>query len=136
MVVGDSAMPRNREKERRDALAELPPELRFAFAPLVKRAMGAALGLTFGLIVALLTTYHLLFDPDHVVHLQLLGQYFSGFDPESWSGPLVGFLWGAWSGFVAGWILAAVRNTVVGTWIFLIRAKANLEANRDFLDHI
>ncbi|HGY91024.1 MAG TPA: hypothetical protein ENK43_07615 [Planctomycetes bacterium] len=129
-------MPTNREKEHQDALAELPPELRFAFAPLVKRAMGVALGMTFGLTVALLTTYHLLFDPDHVEHLRLLGQYFWNYDPESWSGPLIGFLWGAWSGFVAGWILAAVRNAVVGTWIILIRAKANLEANRDFLDHI
>ncbi len=129
-------MSKDREQERRDALSELPPELRFAFAPLVKRAMGAALGLTFGLVVGLLTVYHLLFDPGNVAHLWLLGQYFAGFNPESWTGPLVGFLWGAWSGFVAGWILAAVRNAVVGTWIFLIRAKANLEANRDFLDHI
>ncbi len=117
-------------------LKELPEELRFAFAPLVKRAMGVAVGLTFGLSLFLLNIGHLLLAPDRMQHLWLMRHYFAGYNPESVGGALIGFLWALWTGFVMGWMFAAIRNFIVATWIIVIRAKANLQANRDFLDHI
>ena len=126
-------------KELESALQELPPNVRFAFAPLIKRALGVAFGATCGLGLFVLTVYHKVLSPEpgpDDTSLGLLGQYFRGYDPESWSGPFVGLLWGLWVGFVMGWFFAAMRNFLVATWIFVIRTKANLEANREFLDHI
>ncbi|MCA9321762.1 MAG: hypothetical protein KDB53_13555 [Planctomycetes bacterium] len=125
-----------RPEELDQALEELPRDLRFAFAPLVKRALGFAVGATLGLGLAIITAYHLAFAPESGSYLWLFRHYFAGYDPESWGGPFVGFLWGMWTGFVMGWFLAAVRNFVVAVWIFVVRTRANLRANRDFLDHI
>lgn len=125
--------------ELETALKELPPSVRFAFAPLIKRALGFACGATLGLGLFLFTIYHRLLAPEpgpNDMSLGLLGQYFRGYDPESWSGPFVGLLWGLWTGFVMGWFFAALRNFCVATWIFFIRTKASLAANREFLDHI
>ena len=119
-----------------NALRELPPPIRFAFAPLIKRALGFAVGIVTGGSIALVTAYHLLFDPERVDHIWLLRQYFYGYRPDSWTGVLVGFLWGLWTGFVMGWFLAALRNFMVAVWMFVIRSRENLKANRDFLDHI
>ena len=73
--------------EVKEALKELPPALRFAFAPLVKRALGFAVGIVFGGTLFLVTIYHLIFGPELDFHLWLLANYFFGYDPESWSGP-------------------------------------------------
>ena len=117
-------------------LSELPQQLRFAFSPLIKRAMGFATALLFGLSLFLPNAWHLLFDPEHVTHLWLMRNYFAGYDPTTWGGALIGLLWALWTGFVMGWMFAAIRNFVVAVWIIFIRAKANLAANPDFLDHI
>jgi hypothetical protein len=39
-------------------------------------------------------------------------------------------------GFVAGWFFAFCRNLVLAFSVFLIRARAELNQTRDFLDHI
>ncbi len=117
-------------------LSELPREMRFAFAPLIKRAMGISIGLTFGLGFFLITAGHLLVSPARVQHLWLLTHYFTGYNPETWTGAFIGLLWGLWTGFVMGWMFAYIRNFVVAVWIIIIRAKANLSVNREFLDHI
>lgn len=125
--------------ELEKALKELPTAVRFAFAPLIKRAVGVAVGATFGLWMFAISLYHKLLAPaagPNETSLGLLGQYFRGYDPESWSGPFVGLLWGLWTGFVMGWFFGALRNFCVATWIFVIRTRANLSANREFLDHI
>ncbi len=46
-------------------------------------------------------------------HLQLLGQYFYGYS-VTWTGSLVGLLYGAVVGGIAGWLIGAVYNGVVG----------------------
>lgn len=125
----------NTPKNEND-LSELPQELRFAFAPLIKRAMGISVGLTFGLTLLFVNIGHLLFAPDQVKHLWLMRNFFVNYNPETWLGAFVGFLWALWTGFVMGWMFAAIRNFVVAVWIIMIRAKANLTANREFLDHI
>ena len=125
--------------ELQSALKELPPGIRFAFAPLIKRAVGLAVGGTLGVWIFAFTLYHKILAPDlsqYDFAPGLLGQYFAGYDPESWSGPFVGLLWGLWTGFVMGWFFAAFRNFLVAIWVFVIRTKANLAANREFLDHI
>ena len=122
-----------------DEIAELPQNVRFAFAPLVKRALGFAFGSTAALLLALVTIWHWTVDtvPDHRQHLHLIQyNFFKGYDPETFVGLLIGMFWAMWTGFVFGFVTAALRNFFVAIWIIVIRAKANLRANRDFLDHI
>jgi hypothetical protein len=120
---------------RADKKDALPPSVALAFAPLDKRAFGIAIGLALGLTIFLLTAVYLLRTPDHGVGLVLLAQYFKGYS-VSWSGALIGFLWGLMVGFVGGWFVAFCRNLVIAASIFIIRAKSELSQTRDFLDHI
>jgi hypothetical protein len=106
-----------------------------AFAPLHRRALGVALGLTAGAGVFLLTAFHIVFQPAGALPLDLLSQYFYGYRVD-WMGAGVGAMWAALSGFVAGWLLAFVRNTVVTVWWRTTRMKAELQQTRDFLDHV
>jgi hypothetical protein len=115
--------------------AQLPTELRTAFLPLHKRALGMALGLTLGGLVFLATAVQVLRRPDPEFPLYLLGEYFYGYT-VSWEGALLGLGWGFVMGFVGGWFLAFTRNAVIATIIFLTRTRAELAATRDFLDHI
>ena len=134
--------------EERD-LESLPGELRLVFAPLDKRAFGIALGVWAALGVLGVTAYHLLLDPwllENVAYLAgrpysgdslwLLAQYFRGYDPTTWTGAAIGALWGLWTGFVTGWFLAFARNLTVAAWLFVVRTRSQLEASREFLDHI
>lgn len=106
-----------------------------AFAPLHKRAFGMAVGLTAGLAVLSLTAFHLIVRPAEAIDIGLLRQFFQGYS-VSWPGALIGFAWGFFAGFVAGWFTAFSRNLFLATWIFIGRTKAELSATRDFLDHI
>lgn len=132
-----------------EELDELPPRLQRAFAPMRKRALGLATGLVLGALVFGVTAYHLVFQPgvpegltnypfgdDPVGHLWLLQQYFAGYDPVSWGGAAIGFCWGAGVGFVLGFAIAALRNIIVQTWLLVVRARGNLQANKGFLDQI
>jgi hypothetical protein len=67
--------------------------------------------------------------------LSLLSNYFAGY-AVSPTGAVVGGLWAGFAGFVGGWFLAFVRNLTVAVIVFLIRTRATLATNRDFLDHI
>jgi hypothetical protein len=119
-----------------EEIKQLPPRLRFAFSPLVKRAMGLAVGVTLGGAVFLVTIYAHFFLPlDVGGRLGLLSNFFHGYDVNV-AGAFVGLFWGFWTGFVAGWFFAFCRNVALATWIFVIRTKAQLSANREFLDHI
>lgn len=105
-----------------------------AFAPLHKRALGVAVGLTVAMVVMAVTTLHIMARPaDPPIHL--ISQYFYGYD-TTWRGIFIGGWWGFVAGFVAGWFLAFLRNLMVATWIFSVRAKATLAQTQDFLDHI
>ena len=50
--------------ELESALNELPAGIRFAFAPLIKRAVGLAVGGTFGVWIFVFTVYHKLLSPE------------------------------------------------------------------------
>jgi hypothetical protein len=115
-------------------LDELPDELALAFAPLHKRAFGMAVGVTLGSVVFLATIFGLIVSADPPL-LHLLSNFFPGYT-VSFSGAFIGFGWAAFSFFVAGWFSAFCRNLVLAATIWMERAKAELHATRDFLDHI
>jgi len=113
----------------------IPPRVALLFAPIDKRAFGAAVGTAAGLGTFLLTAIYLLVRPEPAPDLALLGQYFAGYT-VSWGGALVGFGWAFVVGFCAGWFVAFIRNLVIAAWIFLTRSRAELAAASEFLDHL
>ena len=113
----------------------LPPNLALAFAPIHKRALGMAVGFTFGLVLFAVTAFHVIGQPEHAPEISLLSQYFYGYE-VSWKGAAIGFGWGMMTGFVAGWFVAFVRNLFTAIFVFVVRAKAELSQTADFLDHI
>lgn len=110
-------------------------QLSLAFAPLHKRAFGAAIGLACALSVIAVTLVHVLTQPVTAIDLSLLRHYFYGYE-VSLKGAFIGGFWAFVAGFSAGWFLAFCRNFVIAVSVFLTRARAELQATRDFLDHI
>ena len=106
-----------------------------AFAPVHKRALGVAVGAVFGLAIFAITAFHVMFRPPNAPHIELLAEYFYGYE-VSWRGAAVGLFWGFFTGFVAGWFVAFTRNLVTAVRAFTLKTKAELARTRDFLDHI
>jgi hypothetical protein len=62
----------------------------------------------------LMTAWLVLKDGPNVgAHLQLLGQYFPGYS-VTWTGSVIGFLYGALVGGAAGWAIGTIYNRIVG----------------------
>jgi hypothetical protein len=128
-------------KEHRDQYTphveagDLPSDVALAFAPLHKKAFGIAVGVAGALVMFLLTAVYLLREPPRPIGIALLSQFFAGYS-VSWTGAVVGTLWGFAVGFVIGWFVAFCRNLALAISIFAIRTRAQLQATRDFLDHI
>ena len=110
-------------------------ELALAFAPLHKQALGIAVGLAAGLVMAAVTIIVLVRGAEREINLNLLAAYFYGYS-VSWRGVLVGFGWAFLVGFTIGWFVAFCRNLVLAISLFLVRTRAELVQTRDFLDHI
>lgn len=110
-------------------------QMTMAFAPIHKVALGLAMGIVGGSLVAVVTIGHVLLDPSGGPYLGLLAQYFYGYRVTP-LGALTGLFWGFVTGFVAGWFLAFVCNLAVTVTIFALRTKAELKQTNDFLDHI
>ncbi|MEJ7811569.1 MAG: hypothetical protein WKG32_14245 [Gemmatimonadaceae bacterium] len=113
----------------------IPPALALAFAPLHKRAFGTAIGVAGGGVFFLLTAVELIRRPTAAVPLGLLSEYFYGYS-VTWGGAFVGLFWGLVVGFVAGWFVAFCRNIALAISVFISRTRGELDATRDFLDHI
>jgi hypothetical protein len=107
----------------------------FAFAPLHKRAFGTAVGVAGALLMVLLTLAGKFLPGAREFPLGLLGEYFLGYS-VSWSGVVIGALWGFVVSFVAGWFAAFCRNVALAISAFMIRTRAELASTREFLDHI
>jgi len=115
---------------------KLPPSATLLFAPVDKRAFGAAIGTVTGLGIFGVTAADLLLGkPWNGRMLWLLGQYFVGYE-LSWRGALIGLVWGFAVGFCAGWFVAFTRNLALAISLFILRTRAELDTTRDFLDHI
>jgi hypothetical protein len=112
-----------------------PGTLALAFAPVHKRALGVAVGSVSGLVIFVVTAFHVVLQPQDALDIALLREYFFGY-AVSWQGAFIGLFWGFVSGFVMGWFIAFVRNLVIATKVFTLRAKAELARTADFLDHI
>lgn len=110
--------------------------LRRAFARLDKVALGVALGLTVGAILALATAW-LLVRGGRVVGptLSLLGQYFPGYE-VSWGGVLFGLLYGFLAGFLTGWGVAWLRNATIHVFLSWARHRGERALERQFLDYV
>ena len=66
-----------------------------------------------GTLLFLMTVWLLIKGGPHVgTHLQLLGQYFIGYS-VTWTGSLVGFLYGAVTGGIVGWAVGTIYNRVL-----------------------
>lgn len=87
------------------------------------------------LIAGFTLIYVLRAKPGDLPEMALLRSYFLGYTPTL-PGAIIGGLWGVFVGFVAGWFFAFCRNFAVALSVFIIRAKAELNQSRDFLDHI
>jgi hypothetical protein len=115
--------------------APVIPAMLYAFAPLHKRAFGVAVGTAGALFMVLLTLGGLLLPSASEFPLELIGQYFTGYT-VSWPGVVIGAAWGFVVAFVAGWFAAFCRNLALAISAFVIRTRAEIEATREFLDHI
>jgi hypothetical protein len=104
------------------------------FAPLDKRAFGAAIGTACAILIAGATVLAIIEAPGWK-GLDLLGNYFAGYS-VTWGGAAIGAEWSFAVGFVAGWLTAFARNLTLALSLFLLRSKAELEESSDFLDHI
>jgi len=113
----------------------LPREEALAFAPIHKRHFGTAIGVAAAVVVSGFTVVDLIVTPSQVGPIGLLSQYFTGYT-VSWQGVLIGGLWAFFVGWVGGWFVAFCRNFALAATVFWVRARTNLQASRDFLDHI
>lgn len=120
---------------RNDTEERLIPALQLAFAPLHKRAFGIATGAAGATFMVLLTSVAIISPRAREFPLYLLREYFAGYT-VSWRGVVVGALWGFLVAFVAGWFAAFCRNLALAVSAFFIRTRAELNATREFLDHI
>ncbi len=116
------------------ARSGLPPRLAAVAAPLRPRVLGLAVGVVLAAAFALLTASHLVLLPREAPHLALLSQFLRGYHVSP-LGVVIAAAWGGALGFVAGWLLAAARNTAVRLWLEFVRARASLEKS-EFLDGI
>lgn len=88
-------------------------DLTRAVVRLQARVMAAVCGVMGGTAVFVMTAWLLIKGGPQVgPHLQLLGQYFFGYT-VTWTGSLIGFLYGAAIGAVIGWGIGAVYNRIV-----------------------
>jgi len=106
-----------------------------AFAPLHRSALGIASGVVLGGLICAATLALVIHGRYPNVKLYLLDQFFWGYS-VSWTGALVGFVWGWVVGFVLGYGFALVRNAAVWMWLTVIRSRAEMEQYSDFLDHL
>lgn len=113
------------------------PETRItlAFAPAHKSAMGIAIATVAALSCFLLTAIALVRGRPEALQLELLANYFYGYE-FTWRGALIGAAWAGFSGFVLGWFFAFARNAILGIRLVILTARAEMAQTRDFLDHI
>lgn len=111
----------------------LQSTLTYVFAPMQKRALGVAVGVAGGGLVALATLVHLFVRTEDDLPVALLSQFFYGYS-VSWPGLAIGFAWGFATGFIVGWSLAVIRNVFTALWLLSMRAKGTLSG--PFLDEI
>lgn len=132
-------------EEIRDAIAEsqvqdvaqvLQQAVSLAFQKLDRVALGLALGTTAGGLLFLVTLALVLGGRGvHSSPLQLLSQYFPGYNDVSIGGSVLGLVYGFITGFIGGWGFACLRNIAVFLTMALIHRRAEWQLLRRLLEH-
>jgi hypothetical protein len=105
-----------------------------AFARIDAVALGCAFGSVAGLAVFAATIILVIKGGESVgPRLALLAQYFAGYTVTP-LGSLVGFAYAAVAGFVAGWLLAALRNFYIAVYLNVVRVRSQLSSIHDVID--
>ncbi len=122
--------------EEAAARDDFPVALARTFAHLDPIALGVACGLAGG-IGLMFGTLALVVrgGPNMGYHLWMLAQYLRGYE-VSWGGSLVGFLYGAGLGFLAGYAVATVRNALAVRYLRRAYRRAERESLGDLLDRL
>jgi hypothetical protein len=103
---------------------ELNRPVLVVFAYLNATALGIAVGSVCGLWIFAATATLLIKGGNTVgPTLSLLAQYFPGYS-VTWIGAIIGFLYAFTGGFFLGYIVAAMRNTFLWTYIYRARRRA------------
>jgi protoporphyrinogen oxidase len=133
-----------RKPGRNSRRVEIDPELEAALeGDLVlgkfdRLALGAAFGLICALAMFALTAVLLLKGPDGGPvgrNLSLLGQYFPGYH-VSWSGSLIGAIYGGLVGLVGGYLFAVVTNLVTSLTKVVMKRRVSAQRVWDVLEYI
>ena len=104
-----------------------------AFAKLDTVALGLAVGIVCGTGLFLATVILLLKGGDVVgPSLSLLGHYLIGYQ-VTWGGALLGLIEATILGYVIGHACAWFHNSLIDSYIFLIRRAAEARQRRDLL---
>lgn len=119
-------------------VTELPPAHRVVVAAVVKTAFGLAIGTTLALwlgglaaLAAMSTT-----EKGPVTFTWLIGMNFlPGYAP-TWTGVLVGLVWGFACGYVLGFSAALARNRLIKFTFWLLATRERLAASRTVLDDL
>jgi hypothetical protein len=106
-----------------------------SLAKLDGKALGIAIGLLFGLGVFAATNILILKGGEVLgPNLALLSQFFIGYE-VTFTGSLIGFVYGVITGFVLGWMIALIRNLVLTIYMHVIKLRGRLSAVNDYLDN-
>ena len=107
-----------------------------SFARLDKAAFATAIGSVTGALVGCATIWLLLRHvPGAEASLRLLSQYFYGYT-VTYTGAMIGFAHAFLWGFTFGWVVAYLRNLMLGLYVsFIVHRARSFSVNR-LLDYI
>ena len=119
--------------EPREEELDLAAVLRVALAKLDPVALGLAVGIVCGMGVFFATAVLLLKGGDTIgPRLALLQHYLIGYR-VTWLGSLVGLIEATIVGYMIGHVCAWLHNTLINSYIFLVRRIAEARERRDIL---
>jgi len=122
--------------EEEAPLEVLQDTLARAFGKLDRVAFGISVGAVMGVGLCLLTLYVALAEGDVVGgNLALLEQYFPGYS-VSYTGSLLGLVYGGSTGLVGGWLFALFRNCAVFLYMRFVRSRAELGQLKRMFDYL
>ncbi len=121
--------------EARDVSEAVQAALTWVFPKLDRVVFGLSVGTAAGLLLFLATLWLALTGGDLVPKLQLLDQYFPGYNVTA-LGSVLGLTYGFLTGFVGGWGFAFLRNTLMFLSLAIIHRRAEWRVLRRLFDYL